>query len=55
MPVTETRRFSRTRSHDADRSAGAAGRDGLRFLRAATGITGKRLTYAELIGAEVEV
>ena len=29
--------------------------DGLRFLRAAAGIIGKRLTYAELIGAEVEV
>jgi transposase-like protein len=28
--------------------------DGLRFLRAAAGIIGKRLTYAELIGAEVE-
>ena len=26
--------------------------DGLRFLRAAAGIIGKRLTYAELIGAE---
>jgi transposase-like protein len=29
--------------------------DGLRFLRAAAGIIGKRLTYAELIGAEVDV
>jgi transposase-like protein len=29
--------------------------DGLRFLRAAAGIIGKRLTYAELIGAEAEV
>jgi len=29
--------------------------DGLRFLRAAAGIIGKRLTYAELIGTEVEV
>jgi hypothetical protein len=27
--------------------------DGMRFLRAAAGIIGKRLTYAALTGAEV--